>query len=150
SLKKGSFISPSTPALRGSPGSPFADVTISAGGKLVAGQYKNPNPAATDFGVGSSTDPGVHLTYKDVNKIISSAIAQAEVTRGAIRLPIGQSAGVHVAVVDLQGNVLGVFKTADATNFSYDVAIQKARTAAFFSDDTHAFSTRAVGFISQA
>ena len=37
----------------------------------------------------------------------------------------------------------------DGTNFSYDVAVQKARTAAFFSDDTHAFSTRAIGFMAQ-
>jgi uncharacterized protein GlcG (DUF336 family) len=38
----------------------------------------------------------------------------------------------------------------DGTNFSYDVAVQKARTAAFFSDDSHAFSDRAVGFMAQA
>jgi uncharacterized protein GlcG (DUF336 family) len=38
----------------------------------------------------------------------------------------------------------------DGTNFSFDTAVQKARTAAFFSDDTHAFSTTAIGFMSQA
>ena len=37
----------------------------------------------------------------------------------------------------------------DATRFSHDVAVQKARTASFFSDDRHALSTRAVGFVSQ-
>ena len=34
-------------------------------------------------------------------------------------------------------------------NFGYDVAVQKARTAAFFSDDNHAITTRALGFMSQ-
>jgi len=56
---------------------------------------------------------------------------------------------VHIAVTDRDGDVLGVFRMDDGTNFSFDVAIQKARTAAFFSDDTHAFSSRAVGFLSQ-
>jgi len=40
---------------------------------------------------------------------------------------------VTVAVVDLDGNVLGVLRSADAPMFGYDVAVQKARTAAFFS-----------------
>jgi uncharacterized protein GlcG (DUF336 family) len=39
---------------------------------------------------------------------------------------------------------------ADGTNFSFDVAVQKARTAMFFSDDTHAFSATAIGFMAQA
>jgi uncharacterized protein GlcG (DUF336 family) len=56
---------------------------------------------------------------------------------------------VHVAVVDRDGDLLGVFRMDDGTNFSYDVAVQKARTAAFFSDDTHAFSARAIGFMAQ-
>jgi uncharacterized protein GlcG (DUF336 family) len=56
---------------------------------------------------------------------------------------------VHIAVVDRDGDLLGAFQMDDGTVFSYDVAVQKARTAAFFSDDTHAFSTRAIGFMSQ-
>jgi uncharacterized protein GlcG (DUF336 family) len=56
---------------------------------------------------------------------------------------------VHIAVTDRQGNVLGVFRMNDATRFSHDVAVQKSRTASFLSDDHHAFSTRAVGFVSQ-
>ena len=45
--------------------------------------------------------------------------------------------------------MLGVFRMEDGTNFSYDIAVQKARTAAFFSDDQHAFSPRAIGFMAQ-
>jgi uncharacterized protein GlcG (DUF336 family) len=42
-----------------------------------------------------------------------------------------------------------VFGMNDAPLFSLDVAVQKARTAVFFSDDTHAVTTRAIGFLSQ-
>ena len=58
-------------------------------------------------------------------------------------------ARVHIAVVDRDGDLLGVFRMDDGPNFGYDVAIQKARTAAFFSDDNHAITTRALGFMSQ-
>jgi uncharacterized protein GlcG (DUF336 family) len=89
------------------------------------------------------------LTLNDVTTIINQAVDQATVTRAGIRKPNGINAEVHVAVVDLNGNVLGDFRMNDGTNFSNDIAVQKARTAAFFSDDTHAFSARAIGFMSQ-
>ncbi len=38
-----------------------------------------------------------------------------------------------IAVVDANGVVLGVFRTSDAPVFGFDVSVQKARTAAFFS-----------------
>ncbi|HET6250737.1 MAG TPA: heme-binding protein, partial [Tepidisphaeraceae bacterium] len=96
----------------------------------------------------SSDDTG-GLTQQDVVTIIGQAVQQAEVTRAGIRKPNGINAEVHVVVVDTAGNVLGAFRMNDGTNFSYDIAVQKARTAAFFSDDTHAFSTRAIGFMAQ-
>jgi uncharacterized protein GlcG (DUF336 family) len=89
------------------------------------------------------------LTVSDVNTIITNAVAQAKKTRAGIRKPIGVDARVYVTVVDRDGDLLGVFREGDTTNFSFDVAVQKARTAAFFSDNTDAFSTRAIGFISQ-
>jgi uncharacterized protein GlcG (DUF336 family) len=47
--------------------------------------------------------------------------------------------------------VLGSFCTSsDATRFSWDVSVQKARTALFFSSATRAFSPRAVGFLAQS
>ena len=128
---------------------PFPTATFSG----VAGELKNTNPDATDFGIIPSNDTrhdSTRLTVKDVQQVISDAVAQAIKTRGGIRLPIGEAARVHVAVVDRDGDLLGVFRMNDGTNFSYDVAVQKARTAAFFSDNTHAFSTRAIGFMSQA
>ncbi len=111
------------------------------------GELKNPDKR--NGGTKASNDSGVHLEKADVEGIIADAVKQAIGIRAAIREPLGVAARVHVAVVDRDGDVLGVFRMGDGTNFSYDVAIQKARTAAYFSDDSHAFSTRAIGFMSQ-
>jgi len=114
------------------------------------GTLKNTNPKATDFGIVRGVgSEGEHLSVKDVNTIITDAVAQALVTRAGIREPLGTNAVVHVAVTDTEGNILGVFAMNDATDFSYDVAVQKARTAAFFSSNIAAISTTAVGFVSQ-
>lgn len=98
-------------------------------------------------GVVDGNDP--QLSVKDVKRIIAQASSQALNTRGAIREPLGVPARVHIAVVDRSGSVLGVFRQDDGTIFSYDVAVQKARTAAFFSDNAHALASRSVGFVSQ-
>ncbi len=143
--------------------------------------------AASFGGISGTVDPGIPviagtapavggLTVTDVTTIISQAAAQADVTRAAIRLPLGSRARVTIAVVDANGMVLGIFRTLDAPVFGFDVAVQKARTANFFShpeaatdltaaglsqyvaaamsDDlalngSIAFSDRAVGFLSQ-
>jgi uncharacterized protein GlcG (DUF336 family) len=89
------------------------------------------------------------LTERDVRLIVRDAVLTAKRTRAMIRLPIGVAARVHIAVVDLDGAILGVYRMEDGTRFSYDVAVQKARTAAFFSSDRRAVSTRAVGFLAQ-
>jgi uncharacterized protein GlcG (DUF336 family) len=135
---------------------PYPSVTIDG----VPGQLKNTNPDALalpttpptrypfdqKYGVVASPQ----LSAQAVVSIISNAVKQATELRSAIREPIGVSARVHISVVGLNGQILGVFRMQDATNFSYDVAVQKARTALFFSDDGHAFSTTAVGFLAQA
>ena len=40
------------------------------------------------------------------------------------------------AVTDLTGNVLGLFRMPDATVFSIDVAVAKARNVAYYADPT--------------
>ena len=47
--------------------------------------------------------------------------------------------------------VLGTFCTSpDTTRFSWDVAVQKARTSVFFSATNRAYSARTVGFLAQS
>ena len=86
------------------------------------------------------------LTAADVQTIISHAAQQANITRAAIRQPLGSNAQVTMAVVDTEGVVLGLFRQQDAPVFGFDVAVQKARTAAFFSGANAATRLRAAGF----
>ncbi len=83
--------------------------------------------------IASPTVTANSLTAGDVNTIISHGAQQANITRAAIRQPLGSNARVTIAVVDANGVVLGVFRTSDAPVFGFDVSVQKARTAAFFS-----------------
>src|SRR6185312_11897987 len=73
------------------------------------------------------------LSQAEVGAILSDAIALARRTRGQIRRPLGSIAEVTAAVVGTDGDILGLVRTGDAPIFGIDVAVQKARTAMFFS-----------------
>src|SRR6267142_5077632 len=96
--------------------------------------------------VGSPTVTADSLTSVDVSTVIAHAAQQANITRAAIRQPLGSNARVSIAVVDTKGVVLGVFRQTDAPVFGFDVSVQKARTAAFYSATGAAASLRTVGF----
>jgi uncharacterized protein GlcG (DUF336 family) len=101
-------------------------VTIS-GGKLLSGK-----PAPSGWLV--TPHAGGNLTAADVTQIIQQGIAEANKVRAQIRLPIGQRTRMVFAVSDLQGNILGLFRMPDATIFSEDVAVAKARNEAYYDD----------------
>ena len=61
------------------------------------------------------------------------AIDTANKTRAVIRLPIGSRTRMVIAVTDLDGTVLGLHRMPDATFFSIDVAVAKARNMVYFS-----------------
>jgi uncharacterized protein GlcG (DUF336 family) len=98
------------------------------------------------FIAGTAPAGGNALTATDVQNIISHAAQQSNITRGAIRQPLGSNARVTIAVVDSDGVVLGVFRQQDAPVFGFDVAVQKARSAAFFSSASAGTKLRAAGF----
>jgi uncharacterized protein GlcG (DUF336 family) len=134
-----------------------------------------PYPAATFGGVDGEirqpiiSDPLVapisgqpRLTAAEVASIIDFAARRVKITRAAIRLPIGSQMEVFITVVNnpdadnVPPTVLGAFRTGEATLFSWDVAVQKARTAVFYTrhdflgfGSNVAMSTRAVGFLAQ-
>ncbi len=83
------------------------------------------------------------LLAADVTRMITQAAQQANRTRAAIRRPLGSAAEVNIAVVDANGVVLGLFSTQDAPIFGFDVSVQKARTAAFFSSASAGAQLRA-------
>ena len=82
------------------------------------------------------------ITQADVERIVANAIAEANRTRAAIRLDVSRSppapgavkTKMVIAVADSAGNVLGLFRMHDATIFSIDVAVAKARNTAYYAD----------------
>ena len=76
---------------------------------------------------------GSVLTAAEVRQIIDRAIDTANKTRAIIRLPIGSRARMVIAVTDLDGAVLGLNRMPDATFFSIDVAVAKARNMVYFN-----------------
>ncbi len=73
------------------------------------------------------------LTQGDVAAIVSQAVATAQTTRAVIRLPSGSRTHMTIAVTDLDGTILGLHRMPDATVFSIDVAVAKARNVIYFS-----------------
>ena len=84
------------------------------------------------------------LQAGEVTQILKSALDVANRARAQIRRPLGSAAQVTATVVDTKGNVLGLVRTPDAPIFGTDVALQKARTAAFFSSMTAAAQLNAL------
>lgn len=74
------------------------------------------------------------LSAADVETIIMQGLHEATLVRAAIRLPIGQRTKMVFSVSDLDGNVLGLYRMPDATVFSIDVAVAKARNEAYYAD----------------
>lgn len=80
----------------------------------------------------SLVDPG--LTANVVQQVIDQGINEANLVRAAIRLPLGQRTKMVLAVADTSGEVLGLYRMPDATFFSIDVAVAKARNTAYYAD----------------
>ncbi|MBX7144247.1 MAG: heme-binding protein [Oligoflexia bacterium] len=98
-------------------------------------------PTRAGLAVGAVAGLGV----TEVDALLDSALLTAARARAAIRRPLDTAARVSIWVVDRQGNALGFTRSQDAPVFGIDVALQKARTAAFFSSPDAAAKLRAVG-----
>jgi uncharacterized protein GlcG (DUF336 family) len=103
---------------------------------------------------------GSRLSAADVQRMLNRAIATANQTRAVIRLPIGSRTRMVIAVTDIDGTVLGLHRMPDATFFSIDVAVAKARNMVYFSGpggsidltgipDRTAVTNRTIGFGAQ-
>jgi uncharacterized protein GlcG (DUF336 family) len=78
------------------------------------------------------------LSAADVQTILDNAEATANVTRAAIRLPIGSRTRMVIAVADLDGTMIGLRRMQDSTVFSIDVAVSKARNMVYFNSSARA------------
>jgi uncharacterized protein GlcG (DUF336 family) len=119
-----------TPA--GAPGLTFAGngqpFQVTAGATTtIAGQ-----PIASGWLV--TPHDGAGITAAQVVQIVDDGINQANVTRAAIRLPVGTRVEMVFAVSDENGNIVGLYREADATVFSIDVAVAKARNVAYYNN----------------
>ncbi len=87
--------------------------------------------AANEYLAGPKS--GGALTQTQVDAIVQRGIAAAKRTRGIIRLPLNSYARMVFAVSDVNGDVLALYRMPDATVFSIDVAVAKARNVVAFS-----------------
>lgn len=106
----------------GTPGS-FSLGPIASGGPAPEGDLIQEH--ASSFASG--------LTLAQVQQIVQQAVATGNVTRAAIRLPVGSRARFVIAVSDLDGSLLALYRMPDATIFSIDVAVAKSRNVVFWS-----------------
>jgi len=146
----GAEVSPFTPIA--SP-APFPYPVITLGGET--GELRQ--PITDDPSLVPLPDGATRLSAEEVTNLITAAANRCRTTRAGIRLPLGSAAEVFITVVNNPNEdgtapmVLGTFCTSsNATQFSWDVAVQKARTALMFSTSNRAYSTRTVGFLAQS
>jgi uncharacterized protein GlcG (DUF336 family) len=113
------------------PGNPFSgtDVPVAPGV-----MYQQGKPVAEGYLV--TPHDGVGITAAQVQQIIQQGIDQANQTRAAIRLPLDSRTKMVFAVTDSTGAVLGLYRMPDATVFSIDIAVAKARNAAYYANPT--------------
>ena len=102
-------------------------------GNFVVGPSASPGPPPEGMLVAPAAGPLGGLSASDVTQIINNAISTANTTRAVIRLPIGSSTRMAIAVADLDGTIIGLYRMADSTVFSIDVAATKARNVVYFS-----------------
>ncbi len=102
--------------------------TTLRGRSVPEGWLVNPHASAVDA-----------ILAEDVQRIIRQGIDEANLVRAAIRLNEqdnfrpGVRTKMVFAVTDSSGEVLGLYRMKDATVFSVDVAVAKARNTAYYA-----------------
>src|SRR5690606_27095203 len=84
------------------------------------------------------------LTRAEVEALLVKSVALANRTRSQVRQPLGSPAGIHLVIVDINGDIVGAARTRDALVDAIDVNAQKARSALFFSKNGGAAKLRAL------
>lgn len=104
-----------------------------AGGTYLVGPIASPGSAPEGYLVGPNPGPIGGLSSSQVNQIVMAAANTANQTRAIIRLPDGSRAKMVIAVADLDGTIIALYRMMDATVFSVDVAATKARNMVYFN-----------------
>src|SRR6266516_4193574 len=100
------------------------------------------------------------LSQEDIQTILNQSEAGANATNSGdglrsntvpVRGPVTtRKTKMHIAVVARDGKLLKVLSMPYGWVGAIDIAIAKARTAAFFSSDENALTSRIIGVLSQA
>jgi len=98
-----------------------------------AGPVASPGAPPDGNLIAATNGPLGGLTAGQVTQIINAAVATANQTRAQIRLPLGSKARMVIAVSDLDGTLIGLYRMPDATIFSIDVAATKARNVIYLT-----------------
>ena len=129
--------------------------TFVQGTNGVTGPIPSPGPAPEGDLVAAQASTMGGLSQAEVQSIVDAAVAAANQTRAVIRLPLGSTTRMAIAVADLNGNILALNRMPDATVFSIDVAVAKARNVIYFSGSLPplpagtAVTNRTIGFGAQ-
>jgi len=109
-----------------------------------AGEFANPDAYILTDGAGSprfpvraATDGGdiaQPINLGEARALLEEAFVIMSRARAQIRRPLDSRAQVSISLVDTHGSILGIVRAPDAPIFGIDVSLQKARTAAFFSN----------------
>jgi len=121
----------------------YAQANLGVGqGTLAGATFLDVDHLGNDFLAGKTVPDGWlvrphaggNLSKADVVRMIRQGIAEANKVRAQIRLPRGERTRMVFAVTDRAGEVLGLYRMPDATVFSIDVAVAKARNLAYYND----------------
>lgn len=105
-----------------------------------AGNNRYPIRAGTD-----NVSVSQPLSAAEVRAILEEAFIVLTRARAQIRRPLDSRMQASISVVDTHGQVLGIVRSPDAPIFGTDVSLQKARTAAFFSNSVAASNLLSAG-----
>ncbi len=81
-----------------------------------------------------SANPLVPFTAAEVETIILSCVDASLKTHAAIRLPSRSACRMIITVTDIDDVILGCYRMEDATLFSLEISITKARNSVYFSN----------------
>jgi len=112
--------------------------------RATAAEFSNPDAYILTNGAGNGRFPiragtdggsvGQPLTSAETRAILEEAFAVLSRSRAQIRRPLDSRMQATISVVDTHGQILGIVRSPDGPIFGTDVSLQKARTAAFFSN----------------
>lgn len=132
-------------------------VLVALGGMLISSASAQTTSAPATMassisGASATTTSQVTFSAEKIKRMLDQAETAADKTASVVGIRSSDDqkrpCKFHIFIVDRNGKILGQRSMPDAWTGSIDIALGKARTAAFFSSNENAFSTRQIGMLS--